>query len=1226
MPNDTLSFVGSGSFSPPAQVGITIDLTANTYSLVLNYVPIYGTYTATTCGNLYYQFNGPEAASPYNPIAQLIFPLPGTVSTLSQENYQFSGNAAYNITGGLLVPFTISFTLTPMYGNGNVDDGCNDPGGSSIACQNQSLGEDVPVVGTGFFLHYESNRAPGYNGADSVATADAAMIGGWTLNVHHAYDASSNTLFLGDGSQRSAWQLAGSTNYNGNNLVTSQDGSEVYIFDSATGRHLQTLKPMTGALKYQFGYDTAGNLITVTDGSGNVTTIQRNGSEQATFIVAPFSQTTALTMDSNGFLTTVQDPAGKTELFTNSSTGLLAARSDWDGHGYTYFYDNSGELTTDSDSVGGSTTLSRTNSGDGSGYTVTTTTALNRVAKFQVTTPSSSSGEEFTNTWPNGLQATATNTQQNGQLSENATLPDGTNDSKTLSADPRFGLQVPVLTSATLTKGNLIENVSGSRTASFTSGNPFSLTTQTDTTTLNGRTYKSVFTTANRTYIDTTPVKRTTTTVLDSLERISSTQLGALLPVQFTYDSNGQLSTITQGARTTTLAYDSNGFLASTTDPLKLKTGFTHDADGRLLTTTLPDGRVITLTYDANGNVTSVTPPGKSAHDFAYTAVDLLSTYTPPVVQGTGATNYAYDVDRELTTVTRPDGETVNFGYDSAGRLSSTTTPTETINYTYDGTTGNLSSAAISGGEGIAYGYNGPLPTSSTWTGTVAGSVSRVYNNNFWIASQSINGGNQVNFTYDNDGFVTKAGSLAVKHDPKDGLVTGTTLGSATDTRTYDKFGALAGLTAKYQGTALYSVALTRDADGRITGKTETIGGKKNTFTYNYDTTGRLTGVKENRTSISSYTYDSNSNRLTAKTSSGRVKGTYDAQDRMLTYGNASFTYTENGELASQTVGSQKTSYQYDVLGNLIAATLPNGTQITYIIDAENRRAGKETNGVLQTGFLYDGSRIVAQLNGSNAIVSQFVYGSGSLSPDYMLSGGVTYRIFSDQLGSPRLVVNAATGAIAEQINYDEFGNVINDTNPGFQPFGFAGGLYDQDTKFVRFGARDYNPAIGRWTAKDPVRFAGGDTNLYGYVLDDPVNLVDPAGLEPEALPGWPLFQLDHLVEVAGANAVAQTGATAGELVVGPLVATDYVFGFGLLQGADPDLQSATLWEIVQSGFDNDLYAPLWGELTTGRECPVSKRTKLDHTYHTLAGDVSNALDSMATWMVQGISSLYGRP
>jgi len=153
-------------------------------------------------------------------------------------------------------------------------------------------------------------------------------------------------------------------------------------------------------------------------------------------------------------------------------------------------------------------------------------------------------------------------------------------------------------------------------------------------------------------------------------------------------------------------------------------------------------------------------------------------------------------------------------------------------------------------------------------------------------------------------------------------------------------------------------------------------------------------------------------------------------------------------------------------------------------------------NGSLQTGFLYDGARIVAQIDGSNQMVSQFIYATGPGAPDYMVRAGVTYRIFSNQLGSPRLVVNTATGAIAQRMDYDAFGNVIVDTNPGFQPFGFAGGLYDQDTKLVRFGARDYNPAVGRWTAKDPLRFAGGDTNLYGYVLNDPVNMTDSSGLE----------------------------------------------------------------------------------------------------------------------------------
>ena len=82
-----------------------------------------------------------------------------------------------------------------------------------------------------------------------------------------------------------------------------------------------------------------------------------------------------------------------------------------------------------------------------------------------------------------------------------------------------------------------------------------------------------------------------------------------------------------------------------------------------------------------------------------------------------------------------------------------------------------------------------------------------------------------------------------------------------------------------------------------------------------------------------------------------------------------------------------------------------------------------------------------------------------------------------------------------QQIDYDEFGTVLIDTNPGFQPFGFAGGLYDKDTGLVRFGARDYDAITGRWTSKDSILFAGGDSNLYGYVFNDPVNFIDPSGL-----------------------------------------------------------------------------------------------------------------------------------
>jgi RHS repeat-associated protein len=83
---------------------------------------------------------------------------------------------------------------------------------------------------------------------------------------------------------------------------------------------------------------------------------------------------------------------------------------------------------------------------------------------------------------------------------------------------------------------------------------------------------------------------------------------------------------------------------------------------------------------------------------------------------------------------------------------------------------------------------------------------------------------------------------------------------------------------------------------------------------------------------------------------------------------------------------------------------------------------------------------------------------------------------------------------------FDEYGKVILNTNPGFQPFGFAGGVYDQQTGLIRFGTRDYDPEIGRWTIKDIIGFEGEDTNLFSYVWNDPINFIDPEGFMGQAV------------------------------------------------------------------------------------------------------------------------------
>ena len=298
-------------------------------------------------------------------------------------------------------------------------------------------------------------------------------------------------------------------------------------------------------------------------------------------------------------------------------------------------------------------------------------------------------------------------------------------------------------------------------------------------------------------------------------------------------------------------------------------------------------------------------------------------------------------------------------------------------------------------------------------------------------------------------------------------------------------------------GDNLYRANYTRDKLGRIIEKIETMEGVTTTYTYGYDLAGRLETVSLDGVETEHYQYDSNGNR----THSNDVEiGVYDEQDRLIAYESTTYSYTANGDLSQKTDNGISTHYTYDLQGNLIRVEMQGELIVDYVIDGKNRRVGKKVNGQLVQGFLY-GNQLnpIAELDENNNIKSRFIYGAKINVPDYMLKNGQTYRIISDHLASPRLVVNIETGEIEQRMDYDVWGNVIQDTSPGFQPFGFAGGIYDHNSSLVRFGARDYDAAYGRWTSKDPIKFFSGDLNLYEYVSSDPLNAIDPSGLAPPA-------------------------------------------------------------------------------------------------------------------------------
>ncbi|MCZ2405038.1 RHS repeat-associated core domain-containing protein [Paenarthrobacter sp. Z7-10] len=508
--------------------------------------------------------------------------------------------------------------------------------------------------------------------------------------------------------------------------------------------------------------------------------------------------------------------------------------------------------------------------------------------------------------------------------------------------------------------------------------------------------------------------------------------------------------TIDGQGNTTSHGYDSQGnpITLGRPAPLGVITN-TFDAAGRVTTTKDGKNQSATYTYDANDRLTQTrygsSCVAASCVTYTYDANGNVATRT----DASGTTTYTYDAQNRATSKTTGT-TTTNLAYDGASNILTFVDPTGTVAYKYDGAN-RLTSLAEPGGSCPA---TPAFPNTTKCTG----------------------------FGYDKNNRRT----------------TTTYPNGVKNTTTFDNAGRTTAITAtNSSGTVLAKRAYTFTTGG--TGKDGAL--KKTTTTetnavttYAYDELNRLTSAVQGSTT-ETWAYDKNGNRVTAtKTGQPTVHSAYNAADQLC------WTASSTGSCGTPPTGA--TNYTYDGNGN----TTSGGAGTTNAFNVFDQVTSTTTGGST-TNFAYAGQRNDERttsgntnfLNGSLGITTQTTAGAttafirdpaGTLISMRTTAGSYYYT--TDTLGSVILLTDS-TQARAATYAYDSWGNTTTTgTQAPNNPWQYAGGYKDTTTGYTKFGARYYNPALGRFTQTDP---SGQEANAYLYAGADPVNSSDPTGL-----------------------------------------------------------------------------------------------------------------------------------
>jgi len=915
---------------------------------------------------------------------------------------------------------------------------------------------------------------------------------------------------------------SGSLQHAANSYVPDQSG--MLLYDIAD-KHTRTLNALTGAELYTFAYDGRERLISITDHGGGVLSIERDGAGNPTAIVAPGGQRTQLTV-ANDRLTGLTGPDGGAYSMQYSADGLLNQFTDPQGHVRQYTYDSQGYLATAENPMGGISTLSRSESGDG--YSVAFTNPDGDTTLYETKQEDGQLVRRRTD--PSG-GVTESILQPDG--SRQITYPDGTKAKLTLAPDPRWGMQVPVVQKLEITTPQgRTSTFREQREVSLTDGkDPLSMTSWKAKYDRNGDSYTVFYDKSAGMITETDAEARKTYTYLDVLGRVVKIAPPGIKPYLLTYDDQDRLARIEQGEQFIAYTYDSANRLLSETDAGGNSRTYHYDEADRLTSVTMPDVTPYELEYDANGHIARVVLPNQDVYQLIYNGLDRLSGLATEGVTGSSLIEQSYTAAGTLAQSTLASGRTITLAVDDSDRLAAMTDPDLDRIYSYsdqdatDRVSRMQTTMADGRAQNIDFTFDGPDILSASWSGGAEGQfqylydeASRVANIRMNVVADTTSGVGVTESVYD-DGVtavsaasyqldvplawdsrsrLTQYGDFMLERDHSSGQVDRVSDGLFDISIVHDDYGRIAQKLYSLGGQPLYQEDLQYDKAGMIAGRTVASGGSSVQYMYSYDARGELLQVTTDdgaqQAVAESYDYDVNGNRISRQVQGGSEEfATYGSYNETQQVDGVNYRFDADGRLAAR--GADL--FHYGANGELLEASIASGGEtIRYTYDALGRQTVR-TNGAGSTRILYGNPANPLQITATideNEVLTTYSYNDQGI----LLAldrGDARYYVMADTTGTPQSIWNAQ-GDIVKQIVRDSFGRVLTDSAPDFPLLiGFAGGLEDAATELVRFGFRDYDLQSGRWTSRDPALFAGGQTNLYVYVNNNPVMLRDPLGL-----------------------------------------------------------------------------------------------------------------------------------